>query len=210
MTTETLGLRERKLRETRAQLERAAVRLALEIGLENATVDAICAAVPVSPRTFFNYFESKEDAILGVRDFPLDDAAVAEHLEQHAGEPLVSSIIALLLHAMGPAIADTDLHEARMELIKQHPTLLGRQIAQMTRMGEQLTAATVTIVAEDSAFAGREAAERKAVAEIVLALCGGAVRVAVKDWVASGTDRSPDELHRRAVELAGKALETLR
>jgi AcrR family transcriptional regulator len=210
MTTETLGLRERKRRETRAQLEHAAVRLALEVGLENATVDAICAAVPVSPRTFFNYFESKEDAILGVRDFPLDDDAVAEHLDQHAGEPLVSSVIALLLHAMGPAITDTELHEVRRELIKKHPALLGRQIAQMTRMGERLTAVTVTIVADDSAFADREAAERQAVAEIVLALCGGAVRVAVKDWVASGADRTTDELHSRAVELAGKAIETLR
>ncbi|MFF1878817.1 TetR/AcrR family transcriptional regulator [Leifsonia sp. NPDC058230] len=210
MTTETLGLRERKRRETRAQLEHAAVQLALEVGLENATVDAICAVVPVSPRTFFNYFETKEDAILGVRDVPLDDEAVAEHLAQHAGETLVSSVTALLLHALGPAIADTDLHAARKQLIKEHPTLLGRQIAQMARMGEQLTAAVVTILLEDSAFAGREAADRQAVAEIVLSLCGGAVRVAVKDWVASGTDRTPDELHRRAVELAGKALRLLR
>jgi hypothetical protein len=36
------------------------------------------------------------------------------------------------------------------------------------------------------------------------------VRVAVKDWVASGADRTTDELHSRAVELAGKAIETLR
>jgi AcrR family transcriptional regulator len=210
MTTETLGLRERKRLETRAQLERAAVRLAIEVGLENTTVDAICAAVPVSPRTFFNYFESKEDAILGVRDVPLDDASVAELRAEHEGEPLLSSVIALLLRTLGPAIADTELHEARMTIIKQHPNLLGRQIAQMTRMGEQLISAASALVANDSTFAGREAGEQQAIAEIILPLCGGAVRVAVKEWVAAGGDRHPDELRKRAAELARKAIEPLR
>ncbi|WP_431277024.1 TetR/AcrR family transcriptional regulator [Leifsonia poae] len=210
MTTETLGLRERKRLETRSQLESAAVRLALEVGLENATVDAICAAVPVSPRTFFNYFESKEDAILGVRDVPLDDASVAAIRAEHDGESLLSSVIALLMQALGPAIADTELHEARITLIKQHPNLLGRQIAQMTRMGEQLIAAASTLVAADPMFAGRETGEQQAIAEIILPLCGGAVRVAVKEWVAAGGDRHPDELRKRAVELARKAIEPLR
>ncbi|MFI5059937.1 MAG: TetR/AcrR family transcriptional regulator [Actinomycetales bacterium] len=210
MTAETLGLRERKRLETRSQLERAAVTLALTIGLENTTIDAICAAVPVSQRTFFNYFESKEDAMLGVQDLALDAATVATHVEQQAGEPLLSSVITLLFHALGPVIADTELHEARMTLIKQHPDLLGRQIAQMTRMGEQLTAAVSTLLAHDRASAGTTADERNLLSELILPLCGGAVRAAVKEWIVDGGDRSPHELSRRAVELAGKAIEKLK
>jgi AcrR family transcriptional regulator len=210
VTNETIGLRERKRLETRAQLERAAVLLTQEIGLENATVDAICASVPVSPRTFFNYFESKEDAVLGVRDVPLDDSLVAEHLVRTAGEPLTAQVIGLLVLALEPAIADTELHEARLAIIKLHPGLLSRQIAQMTRMGEQLVAAISTLLAHHAAFDGTSADERNTLAELILPLCGGAVRVAVKEWVAAGGDRSPRELSRRAVELAGKAIEALK
>jgi AcrR family transcriptional regulator len=209
MADQSLGLRERKRLETRTQLERAAVRLVAELGLEYATVEAICATVPVSTRTFFNYFESKEDAILGVRDVVFGDEAIERHARENAGQPLVSRIIGLLLEALAPAIADTELHEARLAIIKQHPELLSRQIAQMSRAGEKLIAATAAILAHDSRFAALGADERSATAELILPLCGGAVRLAIKEWISAGGERSLPELHRRAVELAGKAIETL-
>lgn len=61
-----IGLRERQRRETLHQLHEAALALALEGGLHAATVDAIAERAGVSRRTFFNYYPSKEDAILGV------------------------------------------------------------------------------------------------------------------------------------------------
>ena len=59
------GRRERKKRETRAALTAAALRLALEKGPDNVTVEEIAEAADVSVRTFFNYFPHKEHAILG-------------------------------------------------------------------------------------------------------------------------------------------------
>lgn len=59
------GLRERKKHETRLALERAAVELATRDGLDSLTVDDIAAAANVSTRTFFNYFPSKDDALVG-------------------------------------------------------------------------------------------------------------------------------------------------
>jgi AcrR family transcriptional regulator len=209
MADEAIGLRERKRAQTRAQLERAAVLLVQKVGLEKATVEAICASVPVSSRTFFNYFESKEDAVLGVRDIAFDDEVIAAHRIRMAGEPLTAQVIGLLLLALGPALADAELHGARLAIIRQHPSLLSRQIAQMTRMGEQLIHATSTLLANEAAFAGLSAEERNIRAELILPLCGGAVRVAVREWVAAGDDHSSPEISRRAVELAGKAIETL-
>lgn len=58
-----VGLRERKRRETRAALSLAAIRLCLQRGWENVTVDDIAAAANVSPRTFRNYFSTKAEAV---------------------------------------------------------------------------------------------------------------------------------------------------
>jgi AcrR family transcriptional regulator len=59
----TDGLRERKKRETRLALSQAAIRLCVERGWDNVTVDDIAAAADVSVRTFRNYFSSKAEAI---------------------------------------------------------------------------------------------------------------------------------------------------
>jgi len=60
----TVGLRERKKVATRHALHQAAVRLALELGVERVTVEAIADEAGVSRRTFSNYFPNKEQALL--------------------------------------------------------------------------------------------------------------------------------------------------
>ncbi len=60
---ETAGLRERKKQETRIALSWAAVRLAVERGLDNVRVEDIAAEAGVSLRTFRNYFSNKAEAI---------------------------------------------------------------------------------------------------------------------------------------------------
>ncbi|SEQ82996.1 TetR/AcrR family transcriptional regulator [Streptomyces radiopugnans] len=64
MTTRRTGLREQKKQATRAALREAALRLALERGPGNVRVDDIAEAAGVSPRTYNNYFSSREQAIV--------------------------------------------------------------------------------------------------------------------------------------------------
>ncbi|MCS5479114.1 TetR/AcrR family transcriptional regulator [Corynebacterium sp. YIM 101645] len=57
------GLRETKKAATRAQIARAAARLALDQGAEGLTVAAVSEAAGVSARTFHNYFAAMDEAL---------------------------------------------------------------------------------------------------------------------------------------------------
>lgn len=60
------GLREQKKRRTRDTMHRAALELAAEHGIAHVTVEMIAERAQVSPRTFFNYWDTKEAAVLGI------------------------------------------------------------------------------------------------------------------------------------------------
>jgi AcrR family transcriptional regulator len=57
------GRRQEKKVETRAALNEAAVALFAAQGYEHTTVDDLCREANVSLRTFFRYFEGKEDVL---------------------------------------------------------------------------------------------------------------------------------------------------
>ena len=58
--TNQMGLRERRRRQTSADIRDAAVRLASDRGFDKVTIEEICAEAGISTRTFFNYFPTKE------------------------------------------------------------------------------------------------------------------------------------------------------
>ncbi|MDT8757241.1 TetR/AcrR family transcriptional regulator [Sphingomonas psychrotolerans] len=63
----SIGVRERKRRETLRRITDAGVCLFIEKGFEGATVEEIAAAAGISRRSFFHYFESKDDILLSLQ-----------------------------------------------------------------------------------------------------------------------------------------------
>ena len=205
MTSETLGLRDRKRIETRQRLERCAVTLVMRDGIEHATVDAISDLADVSPRTFFNYFDSKEDAILGLRDVEITDEAIAAHIARDPGSDPIESIVRLIVTMLGTSIAEREIRATRLELVLRHPQLMGRQFAQMTRMADRLGNAVSAILERDARFVGADAPT----AELVLAICGAAVRVSVMEVAAAHGEPDTEQLQQRAITLVREVVQKL-
>ena len=83
------SLRERKKLATRRSLRRHALDLVAQRGFMHVTVEDIAEAADVSPRTFFNYFPSKEAALFGAD--PERIARMRERVVHQApGEPALS------------------------------------------------------------------------------------------------------------------------
>ncbi|GAB3402917.1 TetR family transcriptional regulator [Schumannella luteola] len=94
--TEEVSLRERKKARTWMALHEAARSLVLERGLDGVTIEEICEVAEVSPRTFFNYFASKADAALGLREPRIHDEAFARFAARGAEHGAVNDLCDLL------------------------------------------------------------------------------------------------------------------
>jgi AcrR family transcriptional regulator len=122
------GLRARKKVATRQALSEAAMRLAVERGLENVLVEDIAEAAEVSTRTFNNYFASKYEAICALQH----DRAIriGETLRARPpGEPLWESVTQAVLSQFGPASHTPDKEWiAGMRLVVTSPALVGEYL----------------------------------------------------------------------------------
>jgi AcrR family transcriptional regulator len=121
------GLRARKKQRTKADLERAAMRLFAERGFDAVTVDDIAAAVDVSARTFFRHFGSKDDVLMSFH---------RERLEllrtQLANRPPDESPLLAVRQAMVAMAEDYEADREdlflRTRLMADTPSLVGRSL----------------------------------------------------------------------------------
>jgi AcrR family transcriptional regulator len=175
----TGGLRERKKRETRAALRSAALRLTAERGLDHVTVDDIAASADVSTRTFFNYFSTKEEAIVG-SDAELMTHVLAVLAARPVDEEPLYSLEAVLQEFATLLVDAQDEYIVRRKVIADHPVLSSRHVAAFTDFERVLVDAIRQRTSTDPASSAEAA--------LVVATAVAAMRVCVDQWVAREGD----------------------
>lgn len=175
---ETVGLRERKKLATRQAISWAAIRLAVEKGLDNLHVDDIAAAAGVSPRTYNNYFSSKEEAICWMT---VDRARLigASLLARPAAEPLADALVAAVLAHYTPAGELDREFVTATRLMMTSPSLQGEFLRSSGATERNLVDAVARRTGVDPALDMYPA--------LVAATVAGALRVGIAHWLNSGT-----------------------
>jgi AcrR family transcriptional regulator len=168
------GLREQKKRATRQALREAALRLALTHGPENVRVDDIAEAAGVSPRTYNNYFSSREQAIV---------AAVTAEREARVAAAIAARPTGVgLARAVVDAIVDQytdpgEHHRDALLLITTHPALREAFVDTASTIEQPLA----------GAIAQRLNDTDPRTARVLAASVAAAIRVALHEWVRPST-----------------------
>ncbi|MFI1417518.1 TetR family transcriptional regulator [Streptomyces sp. NPDC020731] len=209
------GLRERKKRATRAALAEAAVRLAAEHGAEKVTVEAISAAAGVSVRTFFNYFDTRDDA------FVVIDADAGARMRQAVLDaPATLSPLQALREAMAAELAEAEqqheLWRLHAQVLHASPHLLvrtlGAHMADETELAEaiaaRIRAGGPTASVSPPAPATDE--ERRGALDLyprlLAAVAGTAVRTSVEHWYARQEEAAFLDVFREVFALLAAGL----
>lgn len=178
--TGEVGLRERKKAATRAALSAAANRLAVELGVEHVTVEAIAAAADVSPRTFHNYFSSREEAIVAsIIDWA--DRLTDELQLRPAGEPIWDSLQRVYLDALDDSPEARDRMIVQIEMVMANPAVIANQLAAFDAMRRRFAE---TIAARTGTDASRDLYPH-----LIAGAAGQAVKTAMDLWALGHADR---------------------
>ena len=194
------SLRERKKLATRRSLRRIALDLIAERGFTHVTVEDIAAAADVSPRTFFNYFPSKEAALFGAD--PDRITALRERIVAEApGEPVLDALRTVMV-SDARTVAD-ELTELggdpadwlrRMKEARTDPHLRAAHAAQMAMVERAITEALAERLGTDP--------ELDPYPGLLAATAAGVLRASITFWAGTGGSVPLDQL----VDLAFGAL----
>lgn len=199
-----VSLRERKKLATRRLLRRAALELVSERGLANVTVEDIAEAADVSPRTFFNYFPSKEAVLFG--GYEERAAALRERIATRSpGGPAIDVLRAVMaedaeemadeLRSLGGNPVDWI---RRMKMARADPLVRAAHAGQMARLERALTEGLTARLDADP--------ETDPYPGVLAAATVGVVRSCMAFWAGSGGSVQLGQLIDQALAALGAGL----
>jgi AcrR family transcriptional regulator len=199
-----LGRRDRKKNATRRAIRNAALTLVAERGLAHVTIEDITEAVDIAPRTFFNYFPSKESAVIGADPDRIDQMRTSL-IERPETETALQALRAVLVeYAIKSAAEFDDLGEEpearfrRLCMLREDRDLRGAYLAHITEVERGLVEALAERLGKDPA--------RDPYPALVAATAFASARVAAKYWSANGGVGSLADLTGAAIDNLASGL----
>jgi AcrR family transcriptional regulator len=186
------GLRERKRLAVRHALGSAALRLAVERGLDHVTIEDITAEADVSRRTFGNYFSSKYEAICALGTDRARRTG-ADLLARPADEPLWETLVqTVMIYYEGAGDAPDREWLAGLKLVLISPAIRGEYLKVNSEMQQALADAIAVRTGTDL----RQDMYPRILAGAVVA----AAQVSASRWAAADPPVPLRPLLRRALD----------
>jgi AcrR family transcriptional regulator len=199
-----LGRRDRKKNATRRALRDAALALVAERGFAHVTIEDITEAVDIAPRTFFNYFPSKESAVIGADPQQIEQMRQSL-IERPETETALEALRAVLVEfAVTKAEELDDLGEGReawfqrLCIVRADRDLRGAYVAHITEVERGLVEALAERLGKDPTHDPYPA--------LVAATVFAAARVAAFYWSANGGLGALEELTAAAIDSLANGL----
>lgn len=190
----SVGLRERKKEATRQAVHEAALRLTVEHGFDQLTVEAVADAAGISRRTFSNYFAGKEDALLHGEEQQIRELvrAVRERPAEEGAWTALRAAVAQFAERVAPPEREWAV---RTRLAMRHPSLLARQLANHAALERDLA----------DAVAARPGRGPDQVRPLVLAAAFlSSLRIAMCVWIEEDLARDPVDVIDEILDEMGR------
>lgn len=184
--SQVMGLRERKKRLAQATIEEAALRLFQERGYEQTSIQDIADAVMMSPRTFFRYFASKEEVVIGPLRAVLNDG-IRFLQSRPSTESPHAALRATFVHMIGLYQEQRTSFLFRYQVAMQTPSIVSVYLYALIE---------AELAIGDVLCAHLETATNRDEIRFLIAIYMTALRVALMTWLERGASGNVVSLFR--------------
>lgn len=193
MSSDFDNQRMRKHIETQRAIELAAVELASTEG-KNATVNKISKKANVSRRTFFNYYCSKEDAMLGISKNNKFLNINQNGIIFRPDEDVIEFVVRVMLEIIKDHVNNAGPKKCRSVLVENNPQLLEKQIESISAMFKTFSDTMYGAISSRKSLTHQQT-------DVLLAICGSTIKIVVKEWVKQGKKTPYSDINKQVTTL---------